>query len=39
MAVKRVVLVTLGITGEGNKEVIDFSIVPEESQFTWEEFL
>jgi putative transposase len=38
-AVKRVVLVALGITGEGKKEVIDFSIVPGESQTSWEGFL
>jgi hypothetical protein len=38
-AVKRVVLVALGITGEGKKEVIDFSIVPGESQSSWEGFL
>jgi putative transposase len=38
-AVKRVVLVALGITAEGKKEVIDFSIVPGESQSCWEGFL
>ena len=37
-AVKRVVLVALGITPEGNKEVIDFFIAPGESQGAWEEF-
>ena len=37
-AVKRVVLVALGITSEGNKEVIDFFIAPGESQGAWEEF-
>jgi putative transposase len=38
-AVKRVVLVALGITAEEKKEVIDFSIVPGESQSSWEGFL
>jgi len=38
-AVRRVVLVALGVTGEGKKEVIDFSIVPGESQSSWEGFL
>jgi transposase-like protein len=38
-AVKRVVLVALGITPEGKKEVIDFLIAPGESQTSWEEFL
>ena len=38
-AVKRVVLVALGITPEGNKEVIDFVIVSGESQGAWEGFL
>ena len=38
-AVKRVVLVALGITGEAKKEVIDFSVVPGESQSAWEGFL
>jgi putative transposase len=38
-AVKRVVLVALGITAEGKKEVIDFSIVPGESQSCWEGFV
>ena len=38
-AVKRVVLVALGITPEGNKEVIDFVIVQGESQGAWEGFL
>jgi len=36
---KRVVLVALGITAEGKKEVIDFSIVHGESQGAWEGFL
>ncbi len=38
-AIKRVVLVALGITPEGRKEVIDFLIAPGESQRSWEEFL
>jgi len=38
-SVKRVVLVALGITPEGNKEVIDFVIVQGESQGAWEGFL
>jgi len=38
-SVKRVVLVALGITPEGRKEVIDFSIAPGESQGAWESFL
>jgi putative transposase len=38
-SVKRVVLVALGITPEGTKEVIDFFIAPGESQGAWEEFL
>jgi len=38
-SVKRVVLVALGITPEGKKEVIDFSIAPGESQEAWERFL
>ena len=38
-AVKRVVLVALGITPEGNKEVIDFFIAQGESQGAWESFL
>lgn len=38
-SVKRVVLVALGITKEGRKEVIDFSIAPGESQGAWESFL
>jgi len=38
-SVKRVVLVALGITKEGRKEMIDFSIAPGESQGAWESFL
>jgi len=38
-SVKRVVLVALGITSEGRKEVIDFSIAPGESREAWESFL
>jgi putative transposase len=36
---KRVVLVALGITHEGKKEVIDFRLAPGESQEAWESFL
>ena len=36
---KRVVLVALGITPEGRKEVIDFFITPGERQSSWEVFL
>jgi len=38
-AQKRVVLVALGITPEGRKEVIDFLVAQGESQSAWEEFL
>jgi putative transposase len=38
-SVKRVVLVALGITPQGSKEVIDFSIAQGESQAAWEGFL
>jgi len=38
-AQKRVVLVALGITSEGRKEVIDFYLAPGESQSAWEAFL
>jgi putative transposase len=38
-AMKRVVLVALGITAEGKKEVIDFWIARGESQQAWEGFL
>ncbi len=38
-SVKRVVLVALGITPEGKKEVIDFCIVQGESQNAWEAFV
>jgi transposase-like protein len=38
-SVKRVVLVALGMTPEGKKEVIDFSIAPGESQAAWDAFL
>jgi len=38
-AQKRVVLVALGITGEGRKEVIDFQLAAGESQAAWEAFL
>ncbi len=36
---KRVVLVALGITAEGKKEVIDFKLATGESQGAWESFL
>ena len=36
---KRVVLVALGITREGKKEVIDFKLAAGESQSAWEGFL
>jgi transposase-like protein len=35
---KRLVLVALGITHEGKKEVIDFRLAPGESQEAWESF-
>jgi putative transposase len=38
-AVKRVVLVALGITPEGREEVIDFTIAQGESERAWERFL
>ena len=38
-SVKRAVLVALGITSEGKKEVIDFYIAAGESQDCWEAFL
>ena len=38
-AVKRFVLVALGITAEGRKEIIDFRIAHAESQAAWEVFL
>lgn len=38
-SVKRTVLVALGITPEGNKEIIDFRIAHAESQAAWEVFL
>ena len=38
-AVKRVVLVALGITAEGKKEIIDFYVCAGESQTNWEHFL
>jgi len=36
---RRAVLVALGITPEGKKEVIDFTITPGESRQAWERFL
>lgn len=38
-AVKRIVLVVLGITPDGKKEIIDFRIAHAESQAAWEMFL
>jgi len=38
-SVKRVVLVALGVTHEGKKEVIDFAIAPGESEISWQRFL
>ena len=38
-SVKRVVLVALGITAEGKKEVIDFGIAQGESEWAWQRFL
>jgi len=38
-SVKRVVLVALGMTPEGKKEVIDFTIAHGESQAAWDAFL
>src|SRR3990172_4418268 len=37
-SMRRAVLVALGITHEGKKEVIDFRITPGESQESWESF-
>ena len=38
-AVKRVVLVAMGMTQDGKKEVIDFTIAHGESQAAWDAFL
>jgi transposase-like protein len=38
-SIKKVVLVALGVTSEGKKEVIDFYIAPAESQAAWDAFL
>lgn len=38
-AVKRTVLVALGITADGKKEIIDFRVAPSESQAAWDVFL
>lgn len=35
-AVKRTILVVLGITPEGNKEIIDFRVSHADSQAAWE---
>ncbi len=36
---RRPVLVALGITGDGRKEILDFRLAPAESQPAWEAFL
>jgi transposase-like protein len=38
-ALRRPVLVALGITGAGRKEILDFQLAPAESQPAWEAFL
>src|SRR2546428_13671139 len=38
-AVRRPVLVALGITATGQREVLDFRLAPAESQAAWETFL
>lgn len=38
-AVRRPVLVALGITLEGRREILDFRLAPAESQAAWEAFL
>jgi transposase-like protein len=38
-ALRRPVLVALGITVEGRKEILDFRLAPGESQIAWEAFL
>jgi transposase-like protein len=38
-SVKRVVLVALGMTADGKKEIIDFTIAHGESQAAWDAFL
>jgi len=38
-ALRRPVLVALGITPEGTKEILDFRLAPAESQAAWERFL
>ncbi len=38
-ALRRPVLVALGITTDGKKEVLDFTLAPAESQTAWEGFL
>ena len=38
-AQRRPVLVAMGITGDGQKEILDFRLAPAESQPAWEAFL
>ncbi len=38
-ALRRPVLVALGITNDGKKEILDFRLAPAESQCAWEAFL
>lgn len=38
-AVRRPVLVALGITNEGRREVLDFRLAPSEGRVAWESFL
>lgn len=38
-ALRRPVLVAMGITHEGKKEILDFQLAPAESQHAWEIFL
>lgn len=36
---KEAVYIAIGITEEGNKEVLDFTIAPTESSHVWEELI
>src|SRR5205807_803789 len=38
-ALRRPVLVVLGITAAGQREILDFRLAPAESQAAWEAFL
>lgn len=38
-ALRRPVLVAMGLTAEGKKEILDFELAPSESQAAWERFL